>query len=129
MGGWVWSPKGKAKFPSLPTFSYHIWQIGRAQITKFEPSVGRGRGVPREKSPEHLFSGTPAFSAPEMYQIDVCLVVNTECALGPVKAFYNTTLSKLVPRQERTNVLELNLYPKQRKSGLVEKEMGFGEQQ
>ena len=59
-----------------------------------------------------------------MYQIDVCLVVNTEYALGPVKAFYNHTLSKLVPRHERTNVLELNLYPKQRKSGSVEKELG-----
>ena len=64
-----------------------------------------------------------------MYQIDVCLVVNTEYALGLVKAFYNHTLSKLVPRHERTNVLELNLYPKQRKSGSVEKELGVGEQQ
>ena len=109
MGGWVWAPKGKETFPSQSTFSYHIWQIGRAQTTQFEPSVRRGRGVPLEKSPEHLFSGTPAFSAPEMYQIDACLVVNTEYGLGPVKAFYNHTLSKLVPRHERTNVLELNL--------------------
>ena len=69
---------------------------------------------------------TPVFSAPEMYEIDVCLVVNTEYALGPVKAF-NHTLSKLVPRHERTDVLELNLYPKQRKSGSVEKELGVGE--
>ena len=63
-----------------------------------------------------------------MYQIDVCLAVNTEYGLGPVKAFYNHTLSKLVPRHERTNVLELNLFPKQRKSGSVEKELGVGEQ-
>ena len=64
-----------------------------------------------------------------MYGIDVCLVVNTEYTLGPVKAFYDHTLSKLIPRHERTNVLEVNLYPKQRKSGSVEKELGVSEQQ
>ena len=64
MGGWVWAPKGKATFPSQSTFSYHIWQIGRAQTTQFEPSVRRGRGSSARKKSRTPLSWNTCIQCP-----------------------------------------------------------------